>query len=75
MKHKHLNYGKAHKYVDSFLPTAQREVFWDGYDIVIWKRNPGALMTKSGMFRNGQWGAARRIKVSDSGTWRLPETP
>lgn len=73
--HTHLNYSEAHEYVDSFENTDKKQVFWDGYDIVVWKRNPGAYMTKSAAFRDGGWGSVRRISYSDRGTWRVPVNP
>jgi hypothetical protein len=66
--HKHVNFEQAHTLVEQ----SSKDVFWDGYDIVVWKKNPGGYMVKNGMFRNGTWGTARRIKMSDRGTWRVP---
>lgn len=74
MKHNHLNYKQSHKYVSEQASNG-KDVFWDGWDIVIFKKNPSGYMVKNGMYRNGQWGTTRRIKVSERGTWRLPVTP
>ena len=74
MKHNYLNYAQAHDYV-SEQASKGKAVFWDGWDIVIWKKNPSGYMVKNGQFRDGHWGTTRRIKVTDRGTWRAPLTP
>lgn len=74
MKHDYLNYDQAHNYVDTFVSKG-KDVFWDGWDILIFKKNPSGYMVKNGMFRNGQWGTVRRVKTTERGTWRLPVTP
>ena len=74
MKHNYLNYKQAHQYVDNNNGNG-KDVFWDGWDIVIFDKKPGAIMVKNGMFRNGAWGTTRRVKVTDNGTWRLPVKP
>jgi len=62
-----LGYDAAHAYVAK-TPGA----FWDGWEVVIWKRNPRAFKRTDGMFRNGEWGTARRFVLNPSGKWRLP---
>jgi len=71
--HKHLNFDQAHAYVEQ--AGKSKDIFWDGYDIVIWRKNPGGYMVKNGMFRNGAWGTVRRVKMTDRGMWRVPATP
>jgi hypothetical protein len=46
--------------------------WWENYDLIVWKQNPGAWSKKNGMMRNGKWGNALRIPVSKEGTWRMP---
>lgn len=46
--------------------------WWENYDIVIWKQNPGAWSKKNGLMRDGKWGVSRRIKINNDGTWRIP---
>ena len=75
MKHNYLDYNEAHEYVERFSDGRGKSVFWHGYDIIIWKKNPSGYMVKNGMFRNGQWGTTRHVRLSERGTWRLPVTP
>lgn len=67
-KHSFLDFNAAHKYVEDESPN----VFWQGWDIVIFKPNPIGRTRSNGMRHNGVWGTAYRIKVSDRGTWRVP---
>jgi hypothetical protein len=46
--------------------------WWDNYDIIIWKKNPGAWSKKNGKLYNGKWGNIIRIPISSEGTWRMP---
>jgi hypothetical protein len=46
--------------------------WWDNYDIIIWKESPGAWSKKSGLIKNGKWGIAKRIPISNDGNWRIP---
>jgi hypothetical protein len=76
--HKYVNFDQAHDYVGqnaASVNPAIKDIFWDGYDIVVWKRNPGGYMVNNGMYRNGAWGTTRRIKMTDRGTWRVPVNP
>lgn len=66
--YKFLNYDQAHKYVD----TQGDNVFWDQWDIVVFKPAAIGFKRSNGMYRNGTWGLAHRIKVTDRGTWRVP---
>lgn len=61
-----IDYNTAHKVVDS-----NRNLFWDGWDIVEWKPNRDALYKKNGMFRNGRWGVAKRFTPGSNG-WKVP---
>jgi hypothetical protein len=67
-KYSFLDYKAAHNYVDS----QNDNVFWDGWDMVIFKPSPVARTRSNGMLRNGVWGTAHRIRVSERGTWRVP---
>jgi len=67
-KYNFLDYNAAHTFVDS----QNNNVFWDGWDIVIFKPTPIARTRSNGMRHHGVWGTAHRIKVSERGTWRVP---
>ena len=51
--------------------NAQQESFWDNYNLVIWKKNPGGYTDIKGMFRNDTWGMADKVSVNDKGVWAL----
>jgi len=64
---KMLDYDAAHKFVNH-TPDA----FWDGWEIVVWKPQRNAYSNRSGMFRNGRWGIARKYSVNPDGLWAVP---
>lgn len=72
--HVFLNLDEAESYVAKHS-AAGKDVFWDSWDVVIFKPDANAIRVKNGMYRNGQWGKTRRVKVSDRGVWRLPVRP
>ena len=62
----YVDYNTAHEIVNN-----NRNLYWDGWDIIEWRKDPDACFNKYGMFRNGSWGKARRITVSNDGTWKV----
>ena len=63
-----LDYTGAHSWVEN----TKHDAFWDGWDIVVWRRNPNGATNRKGMFRKGRWGIADRYSVKSDGTWRIP---
>lgn len=63
-----LNYEKAHLFVQK---NAKIGFFWDGWDIVKWTENENGFTQKNGMFHNNKWGHSMKIKMTDSGTWKV----
>ena len=63
-----LDYDQAHEFV-----SKSKSAFWDGWDIVVWKRNQNGTTNPRGMFRDGAWGIANRFPVTETGVWRLPD--
>lgn len=51
--------------------NSQQESFWDNYNLVIWKKNPGGYTDIKGMFRNDTWGMADKVSVNNEGVWAL----
>jgi hypothetical protein len=62
-----LDYEQAHNVVE-----ANRSLYWDGWDIVSWVRNPNGATNIKGKFRNGKWGISRRYSLNSDGTWKVP---
>lgn len=67
-----LDYEAAHNYVDNSGPN----VWWDGYDIVVWTYNPAGYLNKYGLYKRnksgqGKWGTARHIKPNRMGQWKV----
>jgi len=54
-----------------FVKT-NKNSWWENYDIILWRQNPGAWSKKNGLMRDGKWGIAKRIKISNEGTWSIP---
>lgn len=53
--------------------TEKQESYWDNYDLLIWKQNPGGFTSIKGMFRKNSWGITERISVNEQGVWKLPK--
>lgn len=64
---KTLNYDQAHDMV-----SRRRDLFWDGWDIVLWRKNALGATHKRGMYRNGTWGLTQRWSLNRSGEWKVP---
>lgn len=61
-----LDYTSAHVFVEN-----SKNVRWDGWDIVTFEPKDKAILSKRGVFRNGQWGLEHRVKVDDNGLWSV----
>lgn len=64
---KTLDYDKAHKVVQT-----NRGLYWEGWDIIAWNRNPNGATNQNGKFLNGKWGITKRFPLRDNGTWEVP---
>lgn len=57
------------------LAKSNPNVWWDGWDLVMWKRNPSGFMRKAGLqvFRNGtaEWGLATVVSPNDKGLYSV----
>lgn len=69
----YLDYDQAHEYVDS-QQNRDNTVYWEGWDIMSFRKNPAGYMKKDGAFVNGKWGTMRRIKPNKYGKWRISES-
>lgn len=49
----------------------KQESFWNNYNLIIWKQNPGGYSSVNGMFRNDAWGLIDTVSVNDKGVWVL----
>ena len=48
-----------------------QESFWDNYNLIIWKQNPGGYTNINGMYRNNSWGMAHKVAINEKGIWTL----
>ena len=65
-----LGWKAAHSFVAKEA-QAGRDVYWDGWDIVIFEPNPAEWMRNTGAFRNGKWGKQTRVPVNSNGKWDI----
>jgi hypothetical protein len=54
------------------VPTLDN-VFWNGYDIVIFDPKIDGYMNNNGIFYNGVWGVSYIIYLSENGDWVIPK--
>ncbi len=64
---KTLDYESAHK-----LVASNKDFFWDGWNMVLFRAEPNGFMQPQGMFRNGKWGTSINIAVNKLGQWKVP---
>ena len=64
-----LNYDTAHTFVEGHRDTRR----WDGWDIVVWSRNPKGWMLSNGEYNRKlkAWGVAKRISPNAEGKWNV----
>jgi hypothetical protein len=51
--------------------SEKQDSFWNNYDFIIWKENPGGYTDVKGMFRNNTWGMTDKVSVNNKGVWVL----
>jgi len=63
-----VDYDTIHQIVEK-----NKNLFWNGWQVVEWRKDPDAFFKKTGLYRNGSWGnVVRRINVDTDGTWKVP---
>jgi len=67
MKTVSLGYNDVHQ-----LEQSRRNMFWDGWTLVIVDKRGDGWMRRDGMFYNDAWSTHRRIEVDSDGRWRIP---
>ncbi|CAB5221906.1 hypothetical protein UFOVP359_128 [uncultured Caudovirales phage] len=60
------DYEQAHSIVQ-----ANKNLFWDGWNIVDWKADTLGEMSKDGMLRDGKWGLYKVYSPNENG-WEVP---
>lgn len=48
-----------------------KDLRWDGWNIVSWYKDPKGFFNKNGKFINNQWGIQYTYELSNKG-WNLP---
>lgn len=54
------------------IVESQRDLYWDGWNVVKFKKDPSAFTSVNGVFRNGHWGKTTTFPVTERG-WDIPE--
>jgi hypothetical protein len=63
---------KVNQFIKNFK-TDYQEAFWDGYTLIVWKKDATGFSNKRGMFRNNTWGLTNRFPLTNGGDWDLPD--
>ena len=62
------SYDKAHAIVSN-----NKNLFWNGWEIVEVRRDADAIFNKYGIFHKGAWHkVVRRVAVDSDGMWKVP---
>ena len=62
------SYDKAHAIVNN-----NKNLFWNGWEIVEVRRDADAIFNKYGIFHKGAWHkVVRRVSVDSDGMWKVP---
>lgn len=64
-----ISYANADRVVD----RASTDVFWEGWNIVIFDDNQDGYMRRTGMYRKNTWGVRYVISPDDNGMWNVPK--
>ena len=67
MKFIEIDYDKAHSIVNS-----NKNLFWDGWDIIEYRYNPDAIYSNDARFINGKWAFVKTYKPNANG-WKVPD--
>lgn len=62
-----ITYDQAHDIVEN-----NKSLYWDGWDILEFKKDNSAEYHPKGVRKNGVWGYVKRYSPNDEG-WRLPK--
>lgn len=54
------------------LVDCRSDLYWDGWDVVRYKKNTSAQFEKNGVFRNGEWYNKTVFPLTSNG-WSMPE--
>lgn len=58
--------------IDSVVDKSYN-LFWNGWTIIEWRRDPEGFFSKNGIFKDGKWGVIKRkISLDSDGTWKVP---
>lgn len=52
--------------------TRNRNITWEGWDLLIWSPNPHGYTQQRGAYRHGRWGILTRVPVGTDGKWKVP---
>ena len=66
---RNLDYVSAHTFVDDY--KGPNDVYWEGWNICIFSKNPRAARHPKGSFRNGKWGFTSTFAANSAGVWRV----
>lgn len=64
-----LNLEMAEQIVESLKP--ELDIFWDSYDICIFRPDPRAEFDVNGIFRNQNYGFLERFEILENGNWEI----
>jgi len=65
-----LDYDAAHQFVDA--KRRGMEIYWKGWDMIVFKPTPFGFSNEKGAYRSGRWGMQYTVPVGDDGKWRVP---
>lgn len=54
------------------LVDLRPDLEWDGWDVVLYKKNSGAQFEVNGVFKNGQWYNKFVYPITEKG-WSIPD--
>tara|TARA_R110000803_G_scaffold166778_3_gene230098 strand:- start:116 stop:334 length:219 start_codon:yes stop_codon:yes gene_type:complete len=55
------------------IVRSNKDLSWDGWDVVKYKKNMLSQFNKSGSLRNGQWYSRSSFPLTESG-WSIPNS-
>jgi hypothetical protein len=51
--------------------SSNKELAWDGWNVIKDTKNPNAMFKKNGVFKNGEWFKRDTFPITENG-WNIP---
>jgi len=54
------------------IVSSHKQLEWDGWNVVCYKKSPNSMFSADGVYRNGEWHKKKSFPITEKG-WYLPK--